>query len=241
MILASGTRARLLAAAVAGMAVAPAVGHADTLGLTSARLTTLATCSLTAYPASASIVGDSYVDEKRSGQVNGIATTMLVQSWVGHNQRAYLQFDLTKCITAPPATAVVRGAWLRLLSAALPATCEVYDVFAVSSAWNAATITWLNQPNPPGTALNAPPSSQRASSSNAGTPATCVNHTAGAYVVWDVTTDVAGFIAGSKTNNGWMVRDDVENNATQTQASFVASDANLANVAPQLTVSYTLP
>jgi hypothetical protein len=59
--------------------------------------------------------------------------------------------------------------------------------------------------------------------------------------VWDVTGDVAGFIAGSKTNNGWMLRDDVENNATQTQASFVASDANLASVAPQLTVSYTLP
>ena len=57
-----------------------------------------------------------------------------------------------------------------------------------------------------------------------------------------VTTDVAAWVAGSSTNNGWMIRDDTENSATARTTTFSAKNLGTAAQAPELVISYvTVP
>ena len=87
--------------------------------------------------------------------------------------------------------------------------------------------------------INNPPSGSRSGSFTAGTPVGCQNRTTGTYLVGGtVTSDVASFVAGSVTNFGWMLRDDVEGSATTRTMTF--SSKELATVAqePQLVITY---
>ena len=54
----------------------------------------------------------------------------------------------------------------------------------------------------------------------------------------DVSTDVGAFVAGTATNNGWMIRDDTESSATARTVTFSAKDLGTLAQAPQLVVTY---
>ena len=73
---------------------------------------------------------------------------------------------------------------------------------------------------------------------NVGTTAGCTNLAAGYVTGATVTTDLAAFVAGTATNFGWMLRDDVESSATVRTATFSAKDLGTLAQAPQLVVSY---
>ena len=111
----------------------------------------------------------------------------------------------------------------------------------VTATWAEATITWNNQPF--GTTLNNPPSGSRTDSFDIGTPVGCQNLTANAYIVGAiVTSDVATFVAGSATNFGWMLRDDVEASATARSSTYATKNLGTVNQAPQLVITYvTVP
>jgi hypothetical protein len=97
-------------------------------------------------------------------------------------------------------------------------------------------VNWNSQPF--GTAVNNPASASRTSSIIVGTPAACANSTPNAYVSgWDVTPDVQAFVNGTAINNGWMIRDDVEDGAGDT-VQFANSTQGLATASPQLIVTY---
>jgi hypothetical protein len=229
-----------VALVLAGLLAAPVVGRAAALSLTSQHLTTVATCALLATPPSSAVDTDTYVDQNAPTGTNATKATVNVQSLASKNQRAYIRFDITKCIFDPATTVIVRGAWLELFVNKLAGTCRTEDVFALGSAWTDTTLTWNNQPNPPGTTINNPPSAQRVASAAVGNVSTCANHTLSTYVSFDVTTDVSRYVAGTATNNGWMIRDDVEGSSTTQQTTYAATDANTNTTAPQLDISYTL-
>ena len=213
---------------------------AASMPLTSEHLTTTATCALVSYPATSSYSFDSFVDQNNAGANSGTNNNLTLQSQPSKNRRVYIRFDLTSCLYAVPSGAIVRSATLRLSEAgALPAVCRTYDVFRnTSGPWTESGVTWTNQPA--GTTVNQPPTAQRTSSQDVGTPTACANHTGTAYVAWDVKADVAAFLAGTATNYGWMLRDDTEDSGTTYKVNFSARDqANLA-LAPQLLVTYTL-
>ena len=231
---------RHLALAVAGLMAAPVIGRAAALAVTSPHLTTVATCALIASPSSSGVDIDTYADQNAPTATNGTKNTLNVQSNASKTQRAYIRFDLTKCIFAPASTVIVRGAWLELFMNHLAPTCRTQDVFAVASTWSDTTLTWNNQPNPPGTTLNNPASGQRTASAVVGNVSTCANHTNNSYVSWDLTADVAKYIAGTATNDGWMIRDDVEGSSTTQQTTYASIDANSNVNAPQLMISYTV-
>lgn len=236
----SARRRSFLVALLVGSAV-PMSAAAAGLTVTSQHLTTTATCALVSYPATAIESIDSFVDQKApTSTTGGTNKNLAVQSQSGANRRAYVEFDLAACLFAPPASAVVRSATLRLdESGPLPTTCRTYDVFRnTSGPWTESTLNWNNQPA--GTTTNQPPTAQRTSSQNVGSPTTCANHTATAYVSWDVTADVAAFLAGTATNYGWMIRDDAENNSTAIKIAFSARETNTLALAPQLLITYTL-
>jgi hypothetical protein len=55
---------------------------------------------------------------------------------------------------------------------------------------------------------------------------------------WDVTPDVAAFVAAT-ANYGWMIRDDVENSSTARTSTYRTQEQNNAAQGPQLIVNYT--
>jgi hypothetical protein len=136
-----------------------------------------------------------------------------------------------------PSTAIVRLATLRLYVSGLPASCRTIDMFRVTAAWTESVITWNNQPF--GTTLNNPASGSASDTFGAGSPAGCQNLSTGVYLVGaNPTLDVAAFVAGTATNQGWMLRDDVEGSVTTYTQTFSAKNLGTLAQAPQLIVTW---
>ncbi len=212
-------------------------GSAASLVLTSETLTPYRTCTLTATPATTTSIIDANVRQGSPTLNFGSTTTMLISSSAAANQRLYLRFDLTACTPAIPASALVRLATLRLYATILPAVCRTVDLFPATASWTEAAITWNNQPF--GTTVNNPASGSRTGTFNIGAIAGCQNLTANAYIVGaTVTSDVASFVAGSTTNFGWMLRDDVESSATARSTTFATKNLGTVGQAPQLVITY---
>ena len=229
----------LVAAAIVVVALAPA--SAANLNLASQLLTPYRTCTITATPSSTTAVTDASVRQATPTTNFGTVTTNNVATAAAANRRLYLFFDLAQCSPVIPSSAVVRLATLRMYVSALPANCRTIDLFRVTASWAEGTITWNNQPF--GTTLNNPASAGAVDSFTAGTPAGCQNLTNNAYIVGaNPTADVAAFVAGTATNFGWMLRDDVENSATAYTLTFSAKNLGTLAQAPQLIVTYvTVP
>lgn len=225
----------LVAALALGAAIGPAAGAS--LSLTSQALTVYRTCTITATPSTTSVVTDTYVQQNKGTTNNGTTTTLVVSSSGTSNQRAYVRFDLTQCNPAIPSTATVRLATIRLYASAVPSSvCRTIDVFDVSAAWTETGLTWNTQPS--GTAINTPASATATDTFTAGSLAGCQNTAAGYLTGITVTPDVAAWVAGSATNNGWLLRDDVEGSATARTLTMTSKNANILAQAPQLVVTY---
>jgi hypothetical protein len=231
----------LAAAAGILLGVGLVSGFAAALSLTSQNLTPYRTCTITATPTTTTAVTDTTARQGSATSTFGTLTTITVSSGSGVNQRIYLNFDLTVCSPAIPASATVRLATLRLYMTAVPAACRVLDLFPATAAWGETTLTWNNQPF--GTSLNNPASGSRTGTFSVGTPAGCQNQSTGAYVTGGtVTSDVANFVTGSSTNLGWMIRDDTEGSATTRTATFSAKQLGTVAQEPQLVITYvTVP
>jgi hypothetical protein len=225
-----------LVAAVA-LLVGLAPGFTANLGLASQLLTPYRTCTITATPASTTAVTDASVRQASATTNFGTSTTNNVASAASANRRLYVFFDLAQCNPAIPSSAIVRLATLRMYVGGLAASCRTIDVFRVTATWSEAGITWNNQPF--GTAINNPASGSASDTFTAGTPAGCQNLTTGTYLVGaNPTGDVAAFVAGSATNFGWMLRDDVEGAATAFTETLSAKNLGTLAQAPQLIVTY---
>jgi hypothetical protein len=213
---------------------------AASLGLAAQNLTPVRTCILSGYPTTTTTEIDAAVEQGNAGTNYGTAATMEVQSSHNANMRVYIEFLVSGCYPAIPASAIVRAATLRLYATAVPAgTCRTEDIFPVTATWTEAGITWTNQPF--GTTLNNPATGSATAQMQIGS--TCTANKAAGYVTgWTVTTDVAKFVAGSATDYGWMIRDDAELTAAGTayHATYEAKNGETANATedPQLMITY---
>jgi hypothetical protein len=205
------------------------VGIASSLSVTSANLTSYRTCVVQGYPSTTTAESDSYVQQDSATSNFGTAATMDVQSRsTNKNRRSYVKFDLTNCSPTIPSTASVKVATLRLLTGVLASSCRTDDVYRVTATWTETGVTWTNQPANTGTITSA---------ANVGT-APCTTSAVNTYVNWDVTADVATFVAGTATNFGWMVRDHTENSAGTNVNTYVTKETGFLSSAPQLVVNY---
>jgi len=215
-------------------------GHAASFSYTSQNLTPYRTCTVTATPSSTTSVIDAHVQQANLTTNFGASTTMTVATGVNLNRRIHIRFDLGGCSPVIPATATIRLATLRLYASTLAATCRTMAIFRVNSSWTEAGVTWNNQPF--GTSINNPPLGSATDTFDAGTPVGCANRVVGYVTGADVTTDVAAFVAGTATNNGWMLRDSSEGSATTYTNTFAAKNLGTLAQAPQLVVTYvTVP
>ncbi len=222
-----------------GVVLCIPTASAASLGLAAQNLTPVRTCILSGYPTTTATEIDAPVEQGTAGTNYGTATTMEVQSSHNANMRVYIEFLVSACSPAIPATATVRAATLRLWATAVPnATCRTEDIFPVTASWTEAGITWTSQPF--GTTLNNPATGYTAQMQ---VGSTCTTNKAAGYVSgWTVTTDVAKFVAGSATDYGWMIRDSAELTAAGTayHATYQAKNGETANATedPQLVITY---
>lgn len=111
-----------------------------------------------------------------------------VRSFSSGDARSFVRFNLP----AIPAGCTVTGATLRLYTSA-GVTGRTLQALRVSANWTETGVTWNNQPGTTGAAATA-------------------SSVASGWVPWTVTTMVQAMYSG--TNNGFRVRDSVENSAT---------------------------
>jgi hypothetical protein len=208
-----------VATAVFATSVAFAVGAP--LGVTSERLTVVHTTGAipTQQCTLSEPVADTYGDQANPDTPHGGATTMGVASGPA-NRRAFLRFDLSTC--AIPQNAKVTSATLRLTISTAPAETRDYEAARVAASWTEGALTWSNQPG-----VTASPTATVASGT-----------VGGARLDWNVTTDVAAFVSGATTNEGWRIKDAQENAATTLTAVFASREHGTAAHRPSLSVSY---
>jgi hypothetical protein len=226
---------RLLLALLVGASVAlvaTQVGSAAPLPVASRSLTSVRTCVVTGYPSTSTATADTYVQQGSANATAGTATSMNVSSLSGSkNQRAYVKFDLSRCAPLIATTATVQVATLRLLVSALPSggACATEDVYRVTSTWSETTLTWNTQPT------FATP---RTGFTSVG-GGSCTTTTTNVYANWNVTADVAAFVATTATNFGWMIRDATESASTVRTVGYYSTEINTLGASPQLVVTDT--
>jgi hypothetical protein len=130
------------------------------------------------------------------------------------NERTFVKFNLP----SDPEGCQFAGAELRLFQDS-GESGRTIRVYRSSSGWSEASITWNNQPAATGSPASAPSSG----SSNV-------------WRTWDVTTLVNTMMSGS--NDGFMVRDSVENSSKEEQV-YRSSENSSSSTRPQLVLTYT--
>lgn len=166
-----------------------------------------------------STIGDSWIDEDNTGTTHGTSTDVNVQSKsTNKDQRSLIQFDTASI----PAGSSITKATLRLFLSDAPSGTRTYEAFRITSMWDESTVTWASQPTTEG-----------AATANAATGTT--NNT---WLEWDVTGDIEGFIAGSFTNYGWMIKDSSEEGTSTRQGKFNSSEHGTESKRPQLVVDF---
>lgn len=191
------------------------------------------TCVLTAYPKATFVAGDTWADENSPTAKRGGGNAMQVQSNTGRNNRAYIRFDLTKCVPTPSSAATVHKATLRLNLATAPPGSRIYNLNrvtgpcpeAATTCWTESNLTWNNKPT--------------VAASATATLALSATSTLNRFYDFDVTTDVAAMAAATASNYGWQLADSAEGNPTSVIVTFKAKDLASASGAPQLVIVYS--
>lgn len=207
----------LLAVAVA----VPVVAYAASLGVTPNRLTaTTSATSISASTCSLQPVADTYADEFSLLSNFGNSTDLLVRSLAANDRRSYLRFDLASC--SIPAAAEVETAVMSLYLSAAPSASRTYDAYRVTAAWTETGLTWSNQPSASATA----------------TSSVATGTTSGVTLSWNVLADVTAFVAGTATNDGWQIRDSVEDSLVSRASTLGSRERGTGSQRPKLVITY---
>lgn len=209
-------RTLLIAVVVAGILAAAA--GAAAVGIVSHKISiftkslTHASCTIPGT----SVTDDVYTDENAPTTNTGAATTTISISPRSTRRRyGFVKFDLTAC--GMPANAQVDSATLTVnVTAAMSG--RTITVTEVTGAWTEAALTWNTNPAVAGAATGT-------FSANA----------TGAKTV-DVSADVADWVAGAATNNGWQLAD-LGATTNLTGALGSSENATVGN-RPTLAISY---
>ena len=142
-----------------------------------------------------------------------------VQSGTGVRWWIFLKFDLTDI----PAGSTINSATLQLMMDVAPTASRTYNVHRVIDSWSEGGVDWNDNDAVAATA----------------TASVATGTTNYQFLQWNVTADVAAFMAGT-TNRGWRISD-ASSGATVYKAWFHSKDNNNVYVCPSLDIDYTEP
>lgn len=199
----------------------PVVAYAASLGVTPNRLTaTTSATSIAATTCSLEPVADTYADEFSLLSNFGTSTDLLVRSFAVNDRRSFVRFDLASC--SIPAAAEVETAVMTLYLSAAPSASRTYGAYRITDAWTETGLTWSAQPTTAASATN---------SIETGT-------TSGVTLSWNVLADVAAFVAGTASNNGWQIRDSAEDSLLNPASTLGSRERGTGNQRPKLVITY---
>jgi len=193
----------------------------------------LAACAVAPYSALATTVTlpasqDSWLEQANQSTNHGGDSTLRVQGGSGSSQpkkRALVQFDLS---SIPPCASVSSANLTLHLSSGTAST--MHDVRAIPESWTEGGVTWLSRDGTTNWSKAGGVDTALVAATDSATAGT-----AAAAVSWDVTTDVVDFVAGARTNYGWIVT--VQSEGTGVTHTY---DAREGTTPPSLEVTYTL-
>jgi CSLREA domain-containing protein len=154
---------------------------------------------------------DVYVDQESPLENFVVTPELVVRSGdLATNARTLIRFPVSN--DAPDCT--LESATLRLFAGSSTAG-RTLEAVPLAGGWSENTATWNNQP---------------------GTTGAPVATTSGdGYREWDVTSQVTLMLAGGLTNNGWVIRDAVEDDVEGAEQAFLSRET------PQDPPTVTLP
>jgi hypothetical protein len=171
---------------------------------------------------------DAWIDEANPLSFFGTSTDIQVQSSGNANQRGLIAFDLSSI----PANANITSAVMSLYLFIAPQSNRVYNLNDINdpTPWSETFLNWNNQPIINSTVVSSAP---------------IASTSAGSFISWDVTSEVAKMVAGSISNQGWEIRDANENSTTSESKTSIFRAREYASTditkIPYLTIIYTLP
>jgi hypothetical protein len=174
---------------------------------------------------------DSWIDQANVTQNKGTDANLKVQPAAGKLRRTLVKFDLS---SFPPASCVAT-ALLKLRLTAVQSTSRTFGVYRVTQGWTEGTgttnsgVTW-NTRN--GVSAWTAPGGDFAATATASTATGTTNNVT---LQWNVTADVAGFLAGTAPNNGWLVKDVAEGSGNEFR--FASRENGTVAARPQLVVT----
>jgi hypothetical protein len=223
-------------ASLAGLAVV-LLGGASRTGLavfTDQAGVTANTFTTGVFPVTLTTVADAYLDSADPDANSGGGSALDVSTAT----RTLALFDSTEIADAAAGHTLV-SATLRLYVGSNDGNWGAggdVDAHRMTDAWTEAATTW-DCPIDTDTGNSAPDcASQWAGGTYNGTATDTVGFTNGTsgWVAWDVTADVAAFIAATATNDGWLIKKTDEGQGGQ--AGFSSREG--AN-APQLVLTFS--
>ncbi|MBL8229539.1 MAG: DNRLRE domain-containing protein [Bryobacterales bacterium] len=187
---------------------------------------------------------DTYVRSGSPNQSQGYDTILRVQD--SGNNRALVQFSQA-VIASVVGGGTLQSARIRLYiidngnnwgSAGRPVSAH-----RITRAWTEAGATWNcpDDTNPVNSAKDCNPDWQMGQTANwpfVATPTASVTHQNNqtGWVEWNVTADVAAFLAGTATNYGWLIKKDDE--GASGRADYGSREGNFK---PELVLTVTQP
>ena len=143
---------------------------------------------------------DGWIDQVTPFENLALIPELTVRSAdLGGNARALVRFPL---LDDSPGC-VLESATLRLYSSS-STPGRILLAIPIAGAWAENQVTWINQP------------------STFGSPAVAAS--GDGYREWNVTSHVAGMLAGTAPNNGWLIRDSVEDDPEGADQSFLSRE-----------------
>jgi len=171
--------------------------------------------------------GDATLNQG-SPNSNNAGPTLTVESLVSANQRAIVEFDLSRIPNVG-----IKQALLTLHVITPPAVSAgtlTYGAYDVASFWQPSSVSWDTRVET--TAWGIPGGDIGGTAT--GTAAVTHSSTTAQF---DITSDVQGWYNGNP-NYGTIIKDQVENDATAASTVFGSKEASVATNAPELDVTF---
>jgi N-acetylneuraminic acid mutarotase len=148
----------------------------------------------------------------------GSDTSLYNQQRTSQARRALIQFGLT----AIPSGSVINSATLEMYATSATGNPQI-NLHRVTSSWTESGVTWNNQPSYDAAIVSS------LTSSGTG------------WKVWDVKSLIEGYLNGTYTNDGFLLKCNTETGTTTMNKVFASRENSNTSQRPVLRINYTPP
>jgi hypothetical protein len=161
---------------------------------------------------------DSWVNQASQNGNYGSDTSIYVQARNLQARRLLVQFDLSSI----PLNSTINSATLELYATSTTGSNTI-ELHRITSGWTESGVTWNNQPSYDAAIVSS------LTSSGTG------------WKVWDVKSLIEGYLSGTFTNCGFLLKSQTETGAQLISTTFASRENSNTSQRPILRINYTPP